>query len=292
MKKNIFIIGLLIVVFSTFVEAQKTYKSEIIEWRNDYETKLRSENSWLSLAGLFWLKEGINTIGGGSNYDIQLTENFKNGKFGEILFQNGTAILKVENGIEALKDGQKFSEAALISDEKGKPSTIEIGSQSFYLIKRENKYGIRLKDKSNKPLLDFKGLHWFPVSQKYKIVAQFEPFEKPKEILVPNIMGGNFKLKSEGLLKFKINGKSYSLQPVTEDDKFFIIFRDSTSKTETYSLGRFLYADKSKDNKIILDFNKAENPPCAYTSFATCPIPPPQNRLQATIKAGEKKYDH
>ena len=99
-------------------------------------------------------------------------------------------------------------------------------------------------------------------------------------------------MKSEGILKFKLNGKNYSLQPVEEDGRYFIIFRDLTSKNDTYGVGRFLYAEKSKDNKIILDFNKAENPPCAYTTFATCPIPPKQNRLQTAIKAGEKRYDH
>lgn len=272
------------------VNAQSVYKNEINKWRTEHETTLKSENSWFSLAGLFWLKEGVNTIGTGPNYDIQLTENFKSEKFGEINFQDGIATLKVENGVEALSDGKQISEIALASDKDGKPTVIQTGSQTFYVIKREDRYGIRLKDKNNKARLDFKGLHWFPINEKLRVTATFEPFLEPKEIIIPNMLGGNYKMKSEGILKFKLLGKAYSLQPVEEDGKYFIIFRDLTSKKETYGVGRFLYAEKSKDNKVILDFNKAENPPCAYTTFATCPIPPQQNRLQLAIKGGEKRY--
>lgn len=279
-------------IFITGLNAQSAYKTEITKWRNDHETKLKGESSWFSLAGLFWLKEGVNTIGRGTNFDIQLTENFKAEKFGEILFQNGVATLKVEKGVEAINEGKQISEIILTSDENSKPITIQTGSQSFYVIKREDRFGIRLKDKNNKARLDFKGLHWFPIDAKYQVTATFEPFSEPKEILIPNMLGGSYKMKSEGILKFKLLGKNYSLQPVEEDGKYFIIFRDLTSKKDTYGVGRFLYAEKSKDNNVILDFNKAENPPCAYTEFATCPIPPQQNRLQLAIKAGEKRYDH
>jgi uncharacterized protein len=286
------IIGItcLLAVFVFTANAQIKYKKEVEKWRSEHESELKSENSWFSLAGLFWLKDGVNTIGVGEKYDIQLTKNFKNGKFGEILFENNTATLKVENGVEATTDGILISEMVLISDADGKQTIVKTGSQTFYVIKREDKFGIRLKDKNNQARLNFKGLHWFLIDAKLKVTATFEPFSEPKEVLIPNMLGGNFKMKSEGILKFKLNGKDFSLQPVEEDGKFFIIFRDLTSKTETYGVGRFLYAEKSKDNKIILDFNKAENPPCAYTTFATCPIPPMQNRLKIAIKAGEKRY--
>jgi uncharacterized protein len=287
---KIICITFLLSLFALTANAQTNYKSEVEKWRREHETELKGENSWFSLAGLFWLKEGVNTIGADEIYDIQLTENFKNGKFGEILFKNNTATLKVENGVEATTDGKQISEIALVSDVDQKQTVVKTGSQTFYIIKREDRFGVRLKDKNNRARLDFKGLHWFPINAKLKVTATFEPFSEPKEILIPNMLGGNFKMKSEGILKFKLNGKRYLLQPVEEDGKFFIVFRDLTSKTETYGVGRFLYAEKSKDNKIILDFNKAENPPCAYTTFATCPIPPKQNRLKTAIKAGEKRY--
>jgi hypothetical protein len=274
------------------VNAQSEYLKNIEKWRVDHEAEIKSENGWLTVAGLFWLKDGVNTIGAGAGFDIELTENFKQGKFGEINFQNGKATLKVEKGVEALTDGKTVSEIELVSDEKGKPGAIQTGSQTFYLIKREDRFGIRLKDKNSKERAGFTGLKWFPVDKDYKIKAKFEAFDEPKEVLIPNVLGGNFRMKSPGVLRFKLNGKKYALEPVLEEgsDKLFIIFRDATSRAETYGAGRFLYAEKAENGKVILDFNKAENPPCAFTSFATCPLPPPQNRLEVEIKAGEKRY--
>jgi uncharacterized protein len=242
---------------------------------------------------LFWLKDGINTVGAGENFDVRLTDNFKPGKFGEIDFKNGAATLKVENGIEAQSDGKIVSTIELISDEKGKPTEIRTGTQTFFLIKREERFGIRLKDSNSEARRNFKGEHWFPIDESYKVTARFEAFPEPKEIAVPNVLGGNFKMKSPGLLKFSVQGKECSLQPVDEGDgALFIIFKDKSSESETYKSGRFLYADKPVNGEAILDFNKAENPPCAFTPYATCPLPPPGNSLDMEIKAGEKRYDH
>ena len=290
--KSIYAIFMLFAVFAVSVCGQQSkYKSEIEKWRGEHETELKSENGWLTVAGLFWLKDGINTVGAGENFDVQLTENFK-GRFGEINFHNGAATLTIENGVAAANEGKSVSTIELVSDEKGKPTTIETGSQTFYLIKREDRFGIRLKDKNSKERVDFKGLHWFPIDEKFKVKAKFEAYAAPKEVLIPNVLGGNFKMQSPGVLRFKLKGKTYALEPVTEDgsDELFIIFRDLTSKTETYGAGRFLYAAKPVNGITTLDFNKAENPPCAFTSFATCPLPPPQNRLSVEIKAGEKRY--
>lgn len=293
MKSGILVFLAAFLIFPIFIEAQTGYVREVEKWRADHEAELVSENGWLTVAGLFWLKEGTNTIGSNSNFDIELTENFKHGKFGEIEFKDNKAILKVESGIEALNDGKGVSEIELVSDENGKPTVIQTGSQSFYLIKRENRFGIRLKDKNSKQRLNFSGLHWFPVDKNYKITAKFEAFDQPKEVSIPNVLGGNFKMKSPGILKFEFKGKHYTLQPVEEDEKLFIIFCDLSSRNETYGAGRFLYADMPKNGETVLDFNKAENPPCAFTSFATCPLPPRQNRLEIEIKAGEKRFgDH
>ena len=289
--KALIIIAILF-IFSVLTAAQNNYTSEVEKWRAEHETELKGENGWLTVAGLFWLKEGANTVGAGKGFDIELTENFKQGKFGTIDFTGGKAVLKVEPGVEALTDGKAVTEIELTPDAQGKPTVIQTGSQTFYLIKREERFGIRLKDKNSRGRTEFTGLKWFPVDEKYKVEAKLEAFETPKEILIPNVLGGNFKMKSPGVLRFKLGGKKYALEPVLEDgsDELFIIFRDATSRTETYGAGRFLYAKKSEDGKVILDFNKAENPPCAFTAFATCPLPPPQNRLEAEIKAGEKRY--
>ena len=292
MTRRVFGAVIVLTLFSVLGIGQSEYDADVAKWRSEYQKKLTSETGWLTLAGLFWLKEGSNTVGKGDSFDIKLTENFEGEKFGDVELRDGKVTLVVEPDVEAKVDGNLISRLELGSDDKGKPKIVETGTQLFFLIKREDRLGIRLKDKRSPKLLNFTGLHWFPVDERYRVEASFEPFEVPREILVPNVLGGTFKYKSPGLIHFKIRGKQVSLQPVEEDDKLFIIFRDTTSKKDTYAAGRFLYAAKQVDGKVTLDFNKAENPPCAYTPFATCPLPPPQNRLSVAIKAGEKRFDH
>jgi uncharacterized protein (DUF1684 family) len=284
----------IVLVFATAAQGQTEYTKEIEKWRSEREANLKKETGWLTVAGLFWLKEGLNTVGAGEKFDVRLTDNFKQGKFGEIDFKDGKVTLKVEKGVEAQSDGKIISAPVdLVSDEKGKATEIKTGTQTFYLIRREERFGIRLKDSNSEARRNFKGLHWFPVDASYKVGARFEVFPEPKEIMVPNVLGGNFKMKSPGVLKFSLQGKEYSLQPVDEGDgTLFIIFRDKSSEGETYKSGRFLYADKPANGTAVLDFNRAENPPCAFTPFATCPLPPPGNSLEVEIKAGEKRYDH
>jgi uncharacterized protein (DUF1684 family) len=279
--------------FLASAQAQTDYIKAVEKWRGEREANLKKETGWLTVAGLFWLKEGINTVGAGENFDVRLTDNFKKGKFGEINFKGGAATLQVESGVDAQSDGKSISTIDLVSDEKGKPTEIRTGTQTFYLIRREDRFGIRLKDSNSEARRTFKGLHWFPIDESYKVKARFEAFPEPKEVLVPNVLGGNFKMKSPGTLKFSLKGKECSLQPVTEDDgTLFIIFGDGSNRNDTYKSGRFLYADKPVNGEALLDFNKAENPPCAFTPFATCPLPPPQNTLEVEIAAGEKRYDH
>ncbi len=269
------------------------YRNEIEKFHRETENELKKEDGWLALAGLFWLKEGINTVGAGPGFDVQLTDSFKGEKFGDIGFFEGNAVLKVENGVEATSGGERVSEIVLASDEMGKPVEIQTGSQTFFLIKRGDRFGIRLKDKNNKTRLTFKKLHWFPTDESYKITARFEGFATPQEVLIPNVLGGAFKMNSPGLLQFSLKGKEYSVQPVEEDgDKLLIIFRDKSNLTETYTGGRFLYTDKPMDGQVVLDFNQATNPPCAFTHFATCPLPPRQNDIDVSIEAGEKRHDH
>jgi uncharacterized protein (DUF1684 family) len=284
----------IVVVSVTATQAQTDYVKEVEKWRNDREANLKKETGWLTVAGLFWLKEGINTVGAGAKFDVRLTDNFKQGKFGEIEFKDGKAVLKVEKGVDAQIDGKSVSGTIdLVSDDNGKPTEIRTGTQTFFLIRREDRFGIRLKDSNSEARRNFKGLHWFPIDESYRITARLEAFAEPKEVMVPNVLGGNFKMKSPGLLKFTLKGKEYSLEPVDEGDgTLFIIFSDGSSRNETYKSGRFLYADKPVNGETLLDFNKAENPPCAFTAFATCPLPPPQNKLDVEIKAGEKRYDH
>jgi uncharacterized protein (DUF1684 family) len=288
MISRISTIFLAVIVLSNSIVAQSSYIVGIEKWRSAHQTELLADGGWLTVAGLFWLKEGVNTVGAGNAYDVQLTDNFKQGKFGEIVFSGGKATLTAAPGVEAKSDGKSITTVDLTSDEK--TNKIEIGSQTFYMIKREDRFGIRLKDAKNPARTNFTGLKWFPIDPKLKVIAELEPYSEPQDVKVPNVLGGTFPYKSPGILKFNLGGTEYRLQPVIEGDHLFIIFRDLTSKTSTYGAGRFLYADAPKDGKVVLDFNKAENPPCAFTAFATCPLPPQQNRLDVEIKAGEKRY--
>jgi uncharacterized protein (DUF1684 family) len=294
MKKSFGVLLALVLFSAISAQAQTDYVGGVEKWRSEREANLKKETGWLTVAGLFWLKEGVNTVGAGEKFDVRLTDNFKQGKFGEIEFKDGAAVLKVEKGVEAQTAGKNISAPIdLVSDEKEKPTEIRAGTQTFYLIKREERFGIRLKDSNSEARRNFRGLHWFPVDESSKVTARFEAFAEPKEVMVPNVLGGNFKMKSPGLLKFTVKGKECSLQPVDEGDgTLFIIFRDKSSESETYKSGRFLYADKPVNGEAVLDFNKAENPPCAFTPYATCPLPPPGNSLDLEIKAGEKRYDH
>src|SRR5688500_15943107 len=153
-------------------QEQLNYAQSIEKWRSEAEANLKKETGWLTVAGLLRLKEGINTVGAGENFDVRLTDNFKQGKFGEIEFKGGVAKLKVENGVDAQADGKSVSTIELVPDEKGKPTEIRTGSQTFVLIKREDRFGIRLRDANSEARRNFKGRHWFPVDESSKVTAR------------------------------------------------------------------------------------------------------------------------
>ena len=290
----ILVVSLILLALIFACSNDNAYKADIEKWRADHESELKAEDGWLSVAGLFWLKDGINTIGRGDQYDISLTDNSVQDKFGQINFKEGKLFLSIDGGVHANADGKPIlSSVELLSDDPGPATKITSGSQTFYVIKREDRFGVRLKDSQSPARINFSGEKWYPADINYKVTGSFEPFESPREIEIPNILGGNFKMKSPGIVRFRLSGKEFALQPVIENDKqLFFIFKDETAGGETYGAGRFLYTDNPVNGKVVLDFNKAENPPCAFTEFATCPLPPPQNKLDVAIQAGEKKYTH
>lgn len=285
---------LILTAFSAGIDifAQENYQAEIEKWRINVESELKSDNGWLTLTGLFWLKEGKNTVGSATGNDVVLPSSAAS-QVGIIEFRQDAASLTVNKDVAVLADGKPVRSVTLNYDSAGgKPTVVQIGEVSFTLIKREERYAIRVRDKNSPTRRKFTKLDWFPINESYRITADFESYDAPKEIEIPNVLGGVFKMKSPGLLKFTLGGKEYSLEPVEEGEKLFIIFNDLTSRTTTYQAGRFLYSAKAENGNVILDFNQAHNPPCAFTEFATCPLPPPQNRLKVEIEAGEKRYDH
>jgi uncharacterized protein (DUF1684 family) len=162
----------------------------------------------------------------------------------------------------------------------------------MYVIERGGRFALRVKDPESARRRSFRGLDWFPVRESYRVTARFVPYEPPKAIPIANVLGTVEPMPSPGYVVFSLNGREFHLDPVLEDPaakELFFIFRDETAGKQTYPAGRFLYADLPKDGRVVLDFNKAYSPPCAFTSFATCPLPPRQNRLDVRIEAGEKR---
>lgn len=273
------------------VSAQDSYDNTIEKWRTERETKLKANDGWLTVTGLFWLREGQNEFGSAPTNDIVLPPGSAPDKLGSFEWLNGKITLHVAEGATVTANGKSVRELVLYSETVKRPEVIEAGDLSFLLLKRGDRWGIRLKDKNSFARQNFTGLRWYPAKESYRIAAEFIAYDQPKDIPIVNILGDIENYKSPGLLKFKLNGQEYTLEPVNSGgDRLFIIFRDLTSNKTTYPASRFLYADAPKDGKVILDFNQAINPPCAFTAYATCPLPPKQNRLNVAIEAGELIY--
>ncbi|MBC8402652.1 MAG: DUF1684 domain-containing protein [Candidatus Marinimicrobia bacterium] len=273
------------------------YENEIKEWHSNRIERLKQPDSWLSLIGLFWLDEGKNSFGSGSENDIIFPIAAAPNSMGHFLRSGDSIWVETADNVTILHDSLKITgRVRLMSDMDGQPTVLEWGSLKWYIIKRGEKYGVRLKDAKDPKLQAFHGIDRFPVSSDWRIPAQLDPYDPPKQIPIPNVLGMVNDSPSPGALVFQIDGKTYRLDPIADpgDERYFIIFADETSGVETYGAGRFLVVDApGPEGKTIIDFNKAYNPPCAFSEFATCPLPPQQNILPVKITAGEKNYgDH
>jgi uncharacterized protein (DUF1684 family) len=285
-------VTIVILLAFTITFSQSTYKSSIKQWRVEREDKLKADDGWLTVAGLFWLKEGTNTFGTDHSMNLVLPAGSAPANVGSLELRNGAVTLQINDGTTVNVNDQPAKELELkIDSNNTKPDVITIGSLKLTVIKRSNRIGLRLRDMNSRARREFKGLRWFPARHSLRVVATFTPFDKPKEMKIVNVLGDELKMTNPGILTFKLKGRTYQLKPVVENDhELLIIFRDRTAGKSTYPAGRFLYTGLPKDGKVVLDFNKAENPPCAFTKFATCPLPPRQNFLPITIEAGELNY--
>ncbi len=265
------------------------YETSVRDWRNHLEQSLKATGGWLSVAGLFWLKPGQNTAGSDPSSDIVLP-NRAPARLGVFELHDGKVTFRANPAAQVLVNGKPATTAPLKSDVEGSPDVVQSGDLAMTVIQRGSRYGIRLRDPNSKMRQEFTGLHWYPVNGAYRVTAKFVPYGKDYKIPIPNILGQTEMEPSPGYVQFTLKGMTYRLTPVLEDDQLFFIFRDQTAGRTTYGAGRFLYSDLPKDGRVILDFNKAYNPPCAFTPYATCPLPPKQNRLKVSIEAGELKY--
>ncbi|HEY8206333.1 MAG TPA: DUF1684 domain-containing protein, partial [Myxococcaceae bacterium] len=245
----------------------------------------RKDNGWLTLVGLQWLEEG--------DQKLELPPPAPSPS-GTVSRHGKEVSLALAPGVQATLGGKPFKGGALPTDEN-EQATVQVGRLRFYALVRGEKVGIRMKDPEADARKKFHGIERFPVSAAYRVEARWEPLASPRKIAVPTVLGTVEDMPAPGTAVFTLQGQELRLMPVLEEgeDQLFFIFADQTNKADTYGAGRFLYAAMPKDGKVVLDFNRAYNPPCAFSHFATCPLPPKENRLPLRVEAGEKRYgDH
>lgn len=269
-----------------------TYRNETEAWRTNRAAKLTAPDSWLSLIGLHWLSTGENTVGSAPGNSVQLSAGPAH--FATLtLAADGKVAMTPAPGAGVEVDGQQATAGVELKyGAAGKPTLVRCGTVSFLVIKRGEKVGLRVRDSESTRRRNFAGLDWYPVDPAWRIEATWVPYTPHREIMITNVLGQTSLMSVPGKAVFTREGRTYELTPVEEgpDEPLFFIMADATSGAETYGASRFLYADRPVGDKVILDFNRAQNPPCAFTPFATCPLPPKENRLPIAITAGEKNY--
>lgn len=277
------------------------WKSDLLAWRAQHARDLQQPNGWLTLIGLEWLNPGDNSFGS-ANGNSLIVHAPTSAFLGAVkLTGDSLQLLPPAGGYPSgLKvDGQPpANPQPLASDTSEHPSKITTGSVTITIIHRGDRYGLRIKDSKSSALTQFHGLKWFPPNPAYRVQAKWIPYSPPHHVPIPTILGTEVMSDVPGAAEFTIDGKTWRLEPIIEspeDKDLFFIFRDTTSKSDTYGAGRFLYTPLpdhglTQPGELTLDFNRAENPPCAYTPYATCPLPPPQNRLPIPVPAGQQRY--
>jgi uncharacterized protein (DUF1684 family) len=267
------------------------YQQDYAKWRKDLGASRRK--NWLTLVGLFWLREGENRVGGDQRDEVPLPADKVPSQVGVIEFKSGKALFKSRPGVHVLHDGKPVQSIELQPDVTDNPTVLEIGDIRMLLIQREKKFGMRIRDIHSKTLAEFKGTEFFPVQGSYLVDARFVPFDKPKPVPIATVIGQDAQMDSPGYVEFTLHGQKIQLQAVTEGTpELMLIIKDKTSGKSTYPAGRFIDTDPPKDGHVVIDFNRAYNPPCAFTAYATCPLPPKGNWMPIAVEAGEKFSGH
>ncbi len=287
------IVSILLFMNNLLAQENKDYIQQINQWHAQRIQDLTRPDGWLSLVGLHWLKPGKNTFGADSSNDIVFPPKVPP-QIGYFTLEDSIIRVFINSGVSVYHEGKPVRQLQLHHDLSGKPTMLSYGSLLWYVIKRGDRYAIRIKDTLATTRLHFKGIARYPVDPAWRVEAHFQPFSKRRFIEIPTVLGTISREPSPGRLIFTINGQPFSLDVIQEKpgEPYFIVFGDATNGQETYGAGRFLYVEPADaSGKTVIDFNKAYNPPCAFTPFATCPLPPPQNVLPIAIPAGEKAYE-
>jgi uncharacterized protein len=267
------------------------YVKEVEAWRAEREANLEKDDSWLTVAGLYWLRDGENWIGTAAENDFVLPEGSAPPVVGVFELHDGKTTFRPQRGVVVTQYGKPFETASLASGEPGEKDAVSIGKLSMWVHNSGARLAIRLRDLDSSIRKEFTGLVWFPVDPAFRVTATFTPYPKPREVEILNMLGDIERYQSPGTLAFQLGGESVRMEPVLNSNGgLWLIFRDGTSGRDTYPAARFLQADPPRGSEVVLDFNKAYNPPCAFNPHTTCPMPAKENRLKVPIEAGEKDY--
>jgi uncharacterized protein (DUF1684 family) len=282
------LLSMLFLIVGCNATDEAAYTSEIENWKTERLAELKQQDGFLSLAGLFWLERRFSTFGSNSENDMKFPRAFA--------AQAGTFVTTADNLVVLVP----MDTTIKVKDTSQSPDTIffqndakivSMGSYEFGVIERAGSLAVRLRNLAHPNLSRDLVLDYFPTDPKWRIEAKFVPYEKDKKLTILNVIGQLYDVECPGKLEFTIEKKEFTLDVTVEEDKYFVIFADQSTGAETYDGGRYLYTYKEdKDGVVILDFNKAYNPPCVFSDFATCPLPPMQNKLEVNIVAGEKKF--
>ena len=270
--------------------AQSSYEHELAEWRSQRVATLKGPDGWLNLAGLYWLEEGSNSFGASADNDLVAPAGSAPPKLGEFLVDNGTVTFRTEPGVDVFLGESPVTEILLADDQEKEATLLTAGSLAWTAIRRMDRLGVRLRNYDPPAVASFAGIETYAADLDWRIEARFEPYAEARKIRVATIVEGlGWEPTVPGTLEFEAHGQPLSLEAYRSDDEFFIVFADATSGDTTYPAGRYLAANlPSEDGTTILDFNKAYNPPCVFSEFATCPLATPRNRLPVAVEAGER----
>ena len=290
---------MLVIAAAGAIAADSAYVREIETWRRDRLQRLTADGGWLTVAGLIWLKPGASRFGTDAANEVVLPARSAPPRAGRFVLEGGRVRVEVDPGVGVTLAGKPVTRAALRSDAGGaEPDVLSLGALTMQIIDRGGRLGVRIKDLKNPARGKFKGLRYFPIDPRYRVVATFVPHPKPVTLDVPTVLGTVERMPSPGYASFTLDAapgaRPLRLDAVIEpgETQLFFIFRDATSGKTTYGGGRFLYADPPANGKVVIDFNRAYSPPCAFTPHATCPLPPENNRLSVPIEAGEMFAGH
>jgi uncharacterized protein len=273
----------------------KTERASVQKWRTERVQELTSETGWLTLVGLFWLSPGDNTFGRASSNTIVLDHPNLADTAGTFTLNGDKVTFTANPGSAITHGGEPVTTLDMVSDAKESPTVASSGPLRFFIIERSGKFAVRVRDTASARRREFRGLEYFPINTGWVFDARFEPYEPHRTIKIVNILGLEDDMESPGAVVFNKNGQEIRLDTVldgTGATDLFIMFADGTSGHDTYGAGRFLHVPFATNGKTTVDFNEAYNPPCAFNHFATCPLPPFQNRVTVKITASEKNYAH